>query len=69
MVYMKVHRLTTITVANHKALSEAWRTFSESERGLIGRFIVEAPLTANQFRGLPIDLQGIVESPSVREAH
>lgn len=65
MVYMKIRALTTITVADHRSLVKAWSTWNERERALIGRFIVEKPLTDAQFRRLPAALKRIVEGPGV----
>jgi hypothetical protein len=51
----------TVTVPDHKTLRDVWKTYKHSL--LVGRFIVEKPLTPAQLRRLSAKLRDRVSSP------
>jgi hypothetical protein len=55
MSFMHITQTATIKVPDHKNLLAAWRLYGPGP--LVGRFIVEKPLTASQFRRLPRPLR------------
>lgn len=61
MSYCTIQSLTTITVEDHKNLLAAWKLYGHSV--LVGRFIVEKPLTEAQLRRLPKALKSRIEYP------
>jgi hypothetical protein len=52
---------TTITVSDHRNLLASWRRYDVLSRTLIGRYVVEKPLTDAQLRRLPGELRARVE--------
>jgi len=48
---------TTITVSDRRALLAAWKRYDVLSRTLIGRYVVEKPLTDAQLRRLPMELR------------
>lgn len=57
MAYMKITGpRPSIEVQDHKNLLAAWRLYG-GPVSLVGRFIVEKPLTASQLRRLPLGLR------------
>jgi hypothetical protein len=58
MSYMRFNS-ATIKVPNHKNLLAAWKQYG-GPLSLVGRFIVEKPLTASQLRRLPKGLRELL---------
>jgi len=62
MTFMRIQRSTTIEVPDHKNLLAAWRLHG-GPGTLVGRFIVDKPLTASQLSRLPEALKARLCSP------
>lgn len=63
---MKITAGTTIEVPNHKDLLAAWKSYGDLSRLLlVERFIVSRPLTASQYRRLPVALKNRLQSDDV----
>lgn len=60
MTLSLIHSTTTITVSNHRNLMASWKLYNPFARTLIGRYIVEKPLTDAQLRRLPGELRDLV---------
>jgi hypothetical protein len=56
MFYLQVTESAIVKAPNHKSLMHAWRTYG-GPLTLVGRFVVEKPLTEAQLRRLPADLR------------
>ncbi len=58
MSYMQVKSSATIEVPDHKGLLAAWKLYGPGP--LVGRFIVNEPLTKAQLRRLPSGLRELL---------
>ena len=61
MHYEAISSGSTIRVLGHKGLLTSWRSYDHRARLLIGRYLLEKPLTASQLKRLPADLRQRVE--------
>lgn len=52
-----INAATTITVSDHRNLLASWKRYDVLSRTLIGRYVVEKPLTEAQLRRLPMELR------------
>ena len=59
MTYMRFNP-ATVTVPNHKNLLAAWKQYG-GPLSVVGRFIVEKPLTESQLRRLPKGLRELLD--------
>jgi len=59
MTFMRIQRSTTIEVPDHKSLLAAWRLHG-GPLSLVGRFIVDKPLTLPQLNRLPKALRQLL---------
>jgi hypothetical protein len=62
MAFMLIEATSTVTVADHKSLLTAWKIHG-GPGSLVGRFIVEKPLTRSQLRRLPMALKEKMACP------
>ncbi len=62
MTYCKIQPSTTLTVRNCATALQVWRNYGPHAQPLIGRIVVETPLTDVQLRRLPSRLREVVSA-------
>lgn len=62
MTYCKIQASTTLTVLNNATLLQVWKDYGPHAQPLIGRMVVETPLTDAQLRRMSSRLRAVVSA-------